>query len=80
MKCDECDGGRYEDPSHGCTRECKKCKGTGQIEPKAHKHMFGLPYYSTKWNAAVRECSCGQLEVGVPTPTGREFKPVEEPK
>jgi DnaJ-class molecular chaperone len=28
--CKECDGeGRYIDPSHGCSRKCKTCNGTG---------------------------------------------------
>ncbi len=28
-KCEECTDGRYGDPSHGCSRECKNCNGTG---------------------------------------------------
>jgi hypothetical protein len=31
-KCPECDNGRYFDPSHGCSRRCLLCKGTGKID------------------------------------------------
>jgi hypothetical protein len=31
MKCEECDGnGRWHDASHGCSRHCKTCDGTGE--------------------------------------------------
>ena len=30
-KCDECEGGSWFDGSHGCSRTCKKCKGTGVL-------------------------------------------------
>jgi len=31
MKCPECTNGRYLDPSHGCSRSCSTCKGTGEL-------------------------------------------------
>lgn len=35
MKCEECDGGRWIDASHGASRRCKTCDGTGRIEKEA---------------------------------------------
>lgn len=29
MNCTECTDGRWYDASHGCSRECKACKGRG---------------------------------------------------
>ena len=29
--CDECDGGRWFDASHGSSRHCGKCNGTGKL-------------------------------------------------
>jgi hypothetical protein len=31
-KCEECDDGRWYDASHGCTRRCGDCNGTGRAQ------------------------------------------------
>ncbi len=31
-KCPECENGRWYDASHGCTRTCGNCKGTGVLK------------------------------------------------
>jgi hypothetical protein len=34
QKCDECTDGSWFDASHGCSRTCRACNGTGKREPK----------------------------------------------
>lgn len=35
MKCTECEDGRWFDASHGCSRRCKSCDGTGLVADEA---------------------------------------------
>ena len=38
IACTECDGGsgRWYDPSHGCSRRCEDCNGTGKMKPPTY--------------------------------------------
>lgn len=54
MMCPECDGeGRWFDGSHGSSRHCKNCNGTGKIAP---------PNPTDRFNARARQAMQDALE------------------
>lgn len=69
VKCEECENGRWYDASHGCSRTCRACEGTGKVDDRPISKRFNLPKLIQGLGTVQQE-----VEWHTTKPSGRQMR------